>query len=340
MVNHMNNINYIKINTQNILENIQYIKAYYPYSYYIFDVSNNAFCHGMYLIQYIKEQVDYFYVNHFQDLLLIRKYDQSVPVIYGGEINENNIYDLIMNNAIVVIYDIHTLKMIQGLNIKDLLSFILYIDPKGYLGISNKQDILDFLENSNSYFKLLGIMAKLEEKDYDDFKYIIRPISNLKLMILNSEDDKRKIQGSNAIKLDYSIYGMHPVKKKLFQKKEPVFKQAFSLYSEIINIKEITHNKKTKFIAVVPFGYHHGMSDVIKYVYIQKQLYPIINVTDEFVHVEVDENIHKGMKVEITSENNPLENYFPAQTLNYFTLFYTNIPIAFDDYILEKTLIY
>ena len=340
MVNHMKSVNYIKINTQNILDNLSYIRNNYPYPNYILKVSNHAFSHGMYLIKMLAESITYLYVNHFDDLLMIRKYNQDIPVIYDGEIHEDNVYDLMMNNAIVVIHDFAVLQNIRNLNIKDNLSFIFYVDPPGYVGICNKQDILDFLEWDSKHLECLGVMAHLNEKNYDDFKYIIRPIANSKLMILNFEEDKRKIQGSNTLLLDQSIYGINQIKKKLFQKSDTPLKQAFCLYSKVICVKEEVHNKKSKYIAVIPFGYHHGMNEAIKNVYIRDQLYPVIEIFDEFTYVLVDERINKDIEVEITSENNPLENYFSNQTLNYFSLFNSNIPIIYDDYILEKMLIY
>lgn len=336
----MKSINYININTEYILDNLKIIKEKYPYPNYILNVSNHAFAHGMYLIKTLDEQIDYLYVNHFEDLLMIRKYNDAIPVIYHGEIHEDNVYDLIMNNAILVIHDLNILKDIRNLNIKDTLSFIFYIDPTGYLGISKKQDILEFLEWDNPHFNLLGVMAHLQEKDYEEFKHIIRPINNSKLMILNSEEDKRKIQGSNTILLDFSIYGINKIKRKLFQKNEVLLKQAFSLYSKVISVKKDVNHKKNNFIAVIPFGYHHGMSDEIKFVYLNSKLYPVQKVFSETSYLLVDENVEKGMLVEITSLHNPLENYFSSYPLSYFQLFNSNIPIVYHDYILEKMLIY
>ena len=340
MVNRMDKMNYIKINTKNMLDNIHYLKDTYPYSYYIVDVSNNAFHHGMYLIKYLDKQIDYLYVNHFHDLLLIRKYHVDLPVIYDGEINEDNIYDLIMNNAILVIHDLSILEKVKCLSIKDPVSFVFYIDPEGFYGIHRKEDILDYLEWDFKYFHLLGVMARLNEKNYDDFKYIIRPLNHLDLMILNQEEDKRKIQGSNAIKLDYSIYGLNVPKKKLFQKQENNLKQIFTLSSKIVLIKKEIQNKKERFVAVIPFGYYHGMNDQINSVWIHHKLYKVLEIFHEFMYVEVDYSIEKGMKVEITSEHNPLENYFRVQPLNYFSLFHSNLSIVYDDYILEVASMY
>lgn len=340
MVNRMNDINYIKISIPNLIHNIKFIKNTYSYSYYVMDVSNNAFFHGMYLIKYLNQDIDYLYVSHFQDLQLIRKYDQSIPVIYGGTVSLDNIFDLIMNNAIVVIRDLELLKKINELNIKDSFSFLFQIDPNGIYGIDNKQDILDYLEWDHKHFNLLGIIAQITEEDYDNFQYIIRPLSNLKLVILNHEENKNKIHGSNAIKLDKSFYGINFNKKRIFQKNVQTYHQIFTLYSKVQIIKKINHNKKVQYLAIIPFGYNHGMNDIIKNVYIQDELYPILRITKDFTEILVNESIKKDMDVEITSSNNPLENYFPLQTLNYFSLFHFYIPVVFDDYVLEKTLIY
>ena len=340
MVNRMKMLNYIKINTNNLIDNIKYVKNNYDFCYYGFNVSNNAFFHGMYLINYLEGLVDYLYVNNFNDLLMIRKYNKDIPVIYNGVINEDNVYDLIINNAIVVIHSGQLLQEIRSLKLKDTLSFVFYVDPKGLVGINDKQDILDFLREDNKYFNLLGVMANPKEKEDDDFKYIIRPINNCKLMILGNEDDKNKKFGANMIVFDYAAYGVNKKKKKLFQKNDNSFKQVFGMYSRIIKIKKENHNKKVKYIAVIPLGYYHGMSDNIKQVYIKDKLYPVMKVDKEFTYLEVDENIKENMEVEVSSSNNPLENYFDNHPFYYFSLFNSNIPIIFDDYILEKTLIY
>ena len=336
----MNYVNTIKINTDNLLSNIDTIKENYAYSYIILDVSNNAFNHGMYIIHYLKDKIDYLYVHDLSDLLLIRKYDKDIPVIYGGKVHQDNVYDLIINDAILVISNMEILKNIKSLNIKDKVTFILGIDPKGYFGIAKKEDILDYLEWDHKYFELVGVIAQIEEKDYDNFNYIIRPIKDAKLMILNHENDKRKIHGSNAIKLDASIYGINTEKKKLFQKNDISLKQVFTLGSKILDIKEITNSKKSKYVAIIPFGFYQGMKQAIKQVFIHNKLYPVKEIKEDCMLVEVGEDITKDMEVEIISSNNPLEKYFSEETLSYFSLFSMNIPIIFDDYILEKTLSY
>ena len=82
------------------------------------------------------------------------------------------------------------------------------------------------------------------------------------------------------------------------------------------------------------------MNEAIKYVYINDKLYPVIKILNEFIYVEVDSFIKKDMQVEITSMYNPIDTYLSSQTLNYFSMFSSSIPIVFDDYILEKASMY
>lgn len=339
MVNDMS-INYIKINKQNLEDNILTIKKRYSFSYYILDVSNHAFYHGLYLVKYLDDKIDYLYVNHFNDLIWVRKYQSDIPVIYDGEIDEDRLYDLIMMNAIVVVRDISILKLVRSLNLHDTFSFLFYIDVQGEIGINNRLDIIDYLDDGFEYMKLLGYIAHIDEKDYEEFKYIVKPIQNSLLHILNSEADKNKIHGSNAILLDNSVYGTYLEKRKLFQKEDISLKQVFTLYSKVIKVIKTKNNKRIKYTAIIPFGYHHGMSDLIKKIVIDSKLYNVFKILNEFTYIEVDENIKVDMEVCITGFSNPLSSYFPNQTSNYFSLFYNNLPIIFDDYIIDKSSMY
>lgn len=337
----MNDINFIKVNKEYLLDNINKIKKMYSYPYYILDVSNHAFGAGMYIVNYLKNQIDYLYVRDLKDAILIRKYDKEIPIIYNGFIHENNIYDLIINNVILVINRKEILDSILSLKIKDKFDLILNIDLNNYNGIYSKhiiEDIIDLLKN-DIHIHILGIQATITEKNYHDLKYIINPLKKLDLIILNYEEKKNKIKLSNAILLDSSIYGINQ-KKNLFKKEQNNYKQIFSLNSKIIHIKREHKNKKEIFLGIIPYGSFHGMSEKIKKVYIQDKLYPIRAIQKEYSLIEIDSSIKVNDIVEITSYHNPLEKYINDQTLFYLNLVSSNLNIIYDDYILEKDSIY
>ena len=256
--------NFVNINVDNLNSNIDYIKNNYNYKYYILDVTNNAFNHGMYIINYLNNKIDYSYTTSFNDCVLIRKYTKDIPIIYSGLITKENIFDLIINNVIVVIKDKYIFKDIVNENIKDNLNVILNIDLDKYNGINSKYDILDILEliKDNKYINVTGIKAKVSEDNYDDFKYVISPLKDLQLIILNDENDKNKIKLSNSIKLDYSIYGFNNVKKNLFKKECLYLKQIFTLNSRVVNIAKEKKNKKDIIIGVISFGFNNGLASL------------------------------------------------------------------------------
>ncbi len=331
--------NYIKINKDNLNYNLNYFNNKYNYQYLLLDVSNNAYSHGMYIIKYLKDNI-YLYINNFNDVILARKYNKNIAIIYGGEITLDNVYDLLINNVILLLKSSFILKKIKT---NDNINIMLNIDTKGYDGINTQEELNEIINiiNNHSNMNLLGIISKVTEDDYLEFRNLISNLTNLQLIILNNEEDKKKIKLSNGIKLNSSIYGLNRApSKKLFQKEEvKEYKQVFTLKTHIVKITTEIVKKKTKILGVIPFGSLNGLNTTITHVSIHKKLYKILKIFPEYTLIEIDKNVNILDTVEVTSNNNPLENYFPENTLNYFNLF-NNLPIIYEDYTLEKTFIY
>jgi len=344
MVKIMNYKNFIKINIDNLHNNINHFIKSYNYKYYILDVSNNAFNHGMYLINFLNSKINYLYVNSFNDAKLIRKYNKEIPIILDSSWVIDNILDFINNDIILIINSLEDLKIIKKESLFAPLNIILNIDVNGFLGFSTKDQIKDALEiiKTIGNINLLGIKTKVKEKDYHNFMYVINPllILDLKLFILNNEDDKNKIKDSNAILIDKSIYGMNNIKNSLFSKEEKHFKQIFELHSKIINIKKEIKGKKEKIYAIIPYGLLNGMNEKINKVWINNNHYNIIQIKNKFMIVLVDNNVKIDDEVLIIGCDNPLENYIYPNTLLYFSIFNTNLPIIFNYYSLEKMFVY
>ncbi len=338
----MNYTNYVEINVENLRFNIDYLKSEYKFSYYVFDVSSNAYGHGMYMVNYVRDLVDYLYCLNFSDVQLIRKYDKEIPIIYGGLVSSENIYDLVMMDAIIVIRNKNSIEEFLEMNIKDSLKFMVEIDVSGYRGIESEEEIESVLELSKSKnLEFLGVIATVLEKEYEDFKRIVAPIKDAKLWILNSEKDKNKIKVSNAIRFDYSIYGINYGKKKIFKKdfKRPL-KQVLTLNSKIEKIKEDKTKKKEEILAVIPIGYLQGMVSEINKVYINDKLYKVKEIREEYSIIIVDGEVSLGDIVQVIGVDNPLECYLEKNILEYISVFGGNLPILYEDYALEKTFVY
>ena len=324
----MNYTSYIKININNLNYNINYLKNNLPYKYYWMDISNNAFNHGMYLSRFLND-INFLSVNNLNDVIKLRKYNKKITLIYEGEITLDNIYDLILQNVIFVIKDIETLKMF---NSNEKLKFIIKIDPNNYDGINSKTEILDIIDFGKEHnYKILGIIGNILEKDYDEFKYIISPLKDLEIICLNNEFDKKKIKLSNTIKLNYSIYGFNDLKKGKYQKEKYPLKQIFNLNTKIIKIKKEKIKKKENIIGIIPLGYLNGINLNIDNVIINNKLYKVTKIFENISLILIDDNVKINDLVEITSNNNPLEKYFPLNPINKLYFLGYNLPILYED---------
>ena len=185
----------IKIKINNLLNNIRIIKNSYNYDYL-----NNAFNHGMYITKYL-EDIDYFYVDSLSDVISLRKYLKKADIIYKGRLSEENIYDLILNEAILVLDNIDILK---NLEINEEIRVILDINKDNNMGINTQEKVKNIKEyfKEKIKYKIEGIMAHIKEDEYLEYKEIMYPLKDVKLKILNNESDKQKIKISNAIKVD------------------------------------------------------------------------------------------------------------------------------------------
>lgn len=329
------------INTGYLKNNIDCFRSTYNYQYYIMDVSNNAFNHGMYLINYFNGRIHYLWVHSFQDVMLIRKYNKDIPILFNGEITKDNIYDLILNNCIFVIKSYEQLEEIISWNIKDQFSILLKIHLHNQNGIYSKHIVEEIVELLKSHvtIHILGVRASLPAKEQLELEYLMKPLPKMELMILNDEDNKEPLDQSNAIKLDASLYGVKD-NHKLLKKDKSYLQQIFSLNSKIVHTAVIIKGKKEHQLAIIPYGHLHGMNDAIKKVYIKGKLYPVREIKEDCTILEIDSSIKLGDIVHITCKENPIDLYIKHNSLLHFSMLNSNLPIVYDDYVLEKTFIY
>lgn len=326
----MKNIAYVSID--NLKHNILEFKKNYSYKNYILNVSNNAFCHGIELIKYLDDEFQYLYTNNFRDVLNIKKYNHKMKIIYSGIISEDNIYDLILNDVILVIKSKDIMDYILNLKIKDKFDIIFSIDNLGFNGFNSKHELEDILEDikKDVHINILGVIAKLEEKDYLDFKYITSSLKDLELVILNNENDKNKIKGSNAIIVDKSIYGIDTSKKKLFDKSVSTLKPILATFSYINKIVVSNIKKKELYYAVIPFGFNNGLSKNISKVFINDKFYILKEIKDEYSIIIVDDSIKENDIVEIIGVNNKLDSYIKDDIFNYIYFITSNLSINYE----------
>lgn len=324
--------NFALINIINLIDNIKYFKSSYNYEHYILNVSNGAFSHGMEIIKYLNEEFDYLYTSNFNDVKNIRKYRHDIKIIYDGFIDENNIYDLILNNAILIIKSKEIMDFILSLKIKDKFEIIFRIDVNNFNGFGSKHELADILEDikKDIHIHILGVISDVVESNYLEFKYIMTPLTNLELIILNNENDKNNIKGSNAIIVDKSIYGIDVSKKKLFSKEISKLKPVLEINSYIDKVVANKKGKKDIYLGVMPFGLKHGMTKNITKVYINDKFYNIREIKDSYTLIEIDDYIKEKDIIELIGTNNRLDFYIKDGIFNYMYCITSTLEISYE----------
>lgn len=196
-----------------------------------------------------------------------------------------------------------------------------------------------FLEGIYSHFATSGVNDTFWDSQLKTFQDLTKnidlksiPIVHLgrSLTLVNHD----RIPFCNGIRLGIIMYGfaqsrkpdislkgkLRALKLNHFKRRNNIsktnlenqlnLKTAFTLYSEVVSIRQVTKDeivgynalykvKNDAFIATVPIGYADGIEKNFLHVVINQQKYPIIADSMDMIMVLVDNKIQKGMLVEI-----------------------------------------
>ena len=130
---------YAEINHQNLMQNIKEIKKAYPdYQYYIGVVKNNAYHHGIKIVNDLKKGG----INYFAVSLDLRKYNIDTPVLILEPIDLEYIYDCINNNITITIEKIKDLEALNRMDLPYEVKIHLKLDTgMNRIGLKNKSEV-------------------------------------------------------------------------------------------------------------------------------------------------------------------------------------------------------
>ncbi len=169
---------YAIIDEDKLKNNIKEIKAKYDnYKYYIGVVKNNAYNHGIKIINSLIEGgINYLAVSSLEEALDARKYNSKIPILCLEVIDLDYIYDCINNNVTITV---ESLEYLEKLN-KIKLDFPIKIHLKlntgmNRLGISEVKEVNKCVSiiSENKKLILEGIYTHfatsgISDKYYDD----------------------------------------------------------------------------------------------------------------------------------------------------------------------------
>ena len=217
---------YAIIDEDKLKNNIKEIKAKYDnYKYYIGVVKNNAYNHGIKIINSLIEGgINYLAVSSLEEALDARKYNSKIPILCLEVIDLDYIYDCINNNVTITV---ESLEYLEKLN-KIKLDFPNKIHLKlntgmNRLGISEVKEVNKcvsiisenkklILEGIYTHFATSGISDKYYDDQMKKFQELTKdidltsiPIVHLGRSLTLVNHDKPDFV--NGIRLGIIMYG-------------------------------------------------------------------------------------------------------------------------------------
>ena len=327
---------YVEINLNNLKDNVStLVKRYSDYKYHFGVVKADCYGHG---IECVKTIVDggcnYLAVATLDEGVEVRKIDNKTPILCLGVINTKYLNVCLDNNITITV---STLDYLKRINISNLKVHIKVNTGMNRLGVNNKEEFNEMVKLIKEKGLILeGIYTHIYNANseidtvnqYKEFERITSDIDLNSIPIIHvgaseATEFYLKRTYANGCRLGISMYG-------LIDYNNINFKPTFSLYSEVIEIKDVENgtvgyngtykvNGKEK-IAVVSIGYADGIirKNKGRIVYINNKEYQIVgNICMDMLFVKVDDTVKVGDKVVIIKDINHIKeiaNYLDTIT--------------------------
>lgn len=345
------NLNNIETNVENIL------KKYSKYTYYFGVVKGFAYGHGLYVINsMIEKGINYLAVSNLDEALEIRKYNKCIPILCLEPIDTEFLKVCSYNDITITISSEDYIQKMKNFdfNLKIHLKVDSGMNRLGFDESNSLKNAIDVLKNNEKFYiegiythmGTLGISDPYWDKQLLEFKNITKLINLDDIPIVHIDRSvtmmcHEKIDFCNGVRIGISLYGYNqlPKKKKGLKARikdikaylrikrfkisktninsDLVLKPALSLFSEVIEVKNVNNgefvgyfgyvNKQKKIkVATIEIGYADGIDLRASggYVVINQNRYQIIGTVNMgMISVKVDDSVKVGDKVELIGNN-------------------------------------
>lgn len=376
---------YVKIDNQILTQNIKEIKKHYNnYKYYIGVVKANAYGHGDYIINdLIQGGINYLAVSSLEEALHIREYNTQIPILVLEPISLEHLDTIQKNNITITIESLTYALDLSKKPLNSQLKVHLKLDTgMNRLGFKNKDDLNQAITNlkQNKSITIEGIYTHIAtsgindiyyDKSIQNFKNLTSDIDLSKIPIVHLNRSitlvhHQKLPFETGVRLGIIMYGfnqslptptgLRKLKRDLYLKKHKItpailsnnldLHTAFSLYSEVISIREVKSGeyvgyganyiaKKDILVATIPIGYNDGIKQSMKYVSINNKLYPFVgDICMDMIQVQIDDTVKLHDQVEIFGKNIKIKDVSRRTNSNAYhilTGITTRVPRLYSD---------
>lgn len=180
---------YALIDEDILKENIKEIKEKYDsYDYYIGVVKNNAYGHGIKVVNSLIEGgINYLAVSSLEEAIMIRKYNREIPILCLEVIDLDYIFDCINNNVTITVESLEYLEALDKIKLDYEIKIHLKLNTgMNRLGMKLKKEVNKCIEiiNKNKKLYLEGIYTHLATSGISD-KYYDNQIDKFKELTSN-----------------------------------------------------------------------------------------------------------------------------------------------------------
>lgn len=217
---------YVRIDGKKLENNIKEIKRKYKdYKYYFGVVKNNAYGHGIKVVQdLIRGGINYLCVSSLEEALGVRKYTLDIPILVLEPIEIDFIDDAINNKITITIDSLEYLEYLNEISLPYELNVHLKLDTgMNRLGFKDNKDLLEAIKiiNDNDKLFLEGLYTHFATTGTNDYHYDLQVEKfleltkgiNLKSIPIIHLDRSltlvrhKKLDFANGVRLGIIMYG-------------------------------------------------------------------------------------------------------------------------------------
>ncbi|MEI6580558.1 MAG: alanine racemase [bacterium] len=286
-------ISYIELSEKNLIHNFKALKSVSKNTKIIAVIKGNAYGHGQNEVAKILEpHSDYFQVNSFSELKLLRKVTKKKTFVLGY-IQKEDLSEAIKLDCILSVFSIEKLKEINELAKKLKIKQEVHASVDAYLGREGfmKEELEEFFKEVKNCknVKLTGLYAHFANiEDTNNFTHAQKQIKKYEEAIKLAEKfgfknlqthisatsgllvyEKNKSLNT-FVRLGIGIYGLWPSEHiKYLYKEKLELKPVLSFKTKVAQVKNLPAGHTVGYgltymtyepikIAVVPIGYADG----------------------------------------------------------------------------------
>lgn len=248
---------YVEINEDILKKNTEeIIKKYNTYQYYFGVVKNNAYHHGIKIVNSLIEGgVNYLAVSSLEEAIEIRKYNVEIPILVLEPIDLEFVDDAINNKVTLTIESLEYLKALNEIKLPYKLNVHLKIDSgMNRLGFKKRNEVTTavsminenkniFLEGIYSHFATSGIQDVFYDKQVEAFLELTKDIVLKDIPIVHLDRSltfvsHKKLPFVNGVRLGIVLYGFNGSRKASRGLKAKLRKFKRNLYLKQHHISE------------------------------------------------------------------------------------------------------